>query len=230
MLAHHDVSEFLFVPLIHGVLVLGIASSLCISRIRVQVPLGGLALDAKIVAELAFATLFTMALFEKLTHNGLGVDAKRHFLHLHRFEQLGSLALGLFGGGLFSLALGFLCFSFLFVGIFAAPALSLELCNLFLGCSSFFLSRVNILGCLFIGCCVFFFFSSQLWRGTRNVHFSYQRSTPHQSVKNRIHSHKTNAYLVIHRRLLLLRLVCSLLWRHLGRAALSQGSINLVFR
>jgi hypothetical protein len=122
MLAHDDVSEFLLVPLVHRVLVLGLGP-FCISCVRVQVPLSGLALDAEIVAELAFPPLFAMALFEKLTDNGLGIDAKRYFLHLYGLEQFGSLSLGLLGRGFFGFALGLFCFSFLFVGVFATLGL-----------------------------------------------------------------------------------------------------------
>jgi hypothetical protein len=64
-----------------------------------------------------------MALFEKLTDNGLGIDAKRYFLHLYGLEQFGSLSLGLLGRGFFGFALGLFCFSFLFVGVFATLGL-----------------------------------------------------------------------------------------------------------
>lgn len=98
--AQDHISQLGFVPLFHGILLLSVIT-FCISRIRVQVPLCRLSLHAEVVAEFAFFALFAMALLEKLAHNGLRVDTKGHFLHLHGLEKLGCFSLGLLLGGFF---------------------------------------------------------------------------------------------------------------------------------
>lgn len=57
------------------------------------------------MTEFAFLALFAVAFFEELAEDGLGVDAEGDFLDLDRFEEFGSFALGLFGGGFLALSL-----------------------------------------------------------------------------------------------------------------------------
>ena len=45
------------------------------------------------MAEFAFSSLVAVPLLKELAQHGLGVYAKRHFLHLYRLEQFGSLSL-----------------------------------------------------------------------------------------------------------------------------------------
>lgn len=122
MLAHDDLTQLLLIPIIHTLLLLGsllvvlVLALLALARVRVQRLLGTLHADAEVMRELALAALFAGALFEKLAHDRLGIDAERHLLHLHGLEQLGGLLLGLQRGrgllfalqllGLFALGLG----------------------------------------------------------------------------------------------------------------------------
>ena len=109
VLAEDDVAQFLFIPVVHRILLLVLFfRGLHVSGIGVQILLSSLALHIRIVTELALLSLFTIALLEEDTQNGLGVHTKGNLLHLHRLEQLGRLLLRLIGGLLLSLTTGLL--------------------------------------------------------------------------------------------------------------------------
>jgi hypothetical protein len=110
------IPQLLFVPLSHVVLLLCLFLVLLVSVVRVQTPLLSLALHIGVVRELAFLALFAIALLEKLTENGFGVNAEWHLLNLDGFEELGDFFAGLLSGRLFFLLLELFCRFLLFVG------------------------------------------------------------------------------------------------------------------
>jgi hypothetical protein len=140
MLAHHNISQLLFIPLRHIVLLLfiRILILLLVPIVRIQTPLLRLALHVQIVREFALLALFAIALLEKLAQNSLWVDAKWHFLDLDGFEELGGFSAGLFCGGLFFLACELFGFFALLLGRPACSSSGLDLFYLFLGGSSLF--------------------------------------------------------------------------------------------
>jgi hypothetical protein len=85
-------------------------------------------------------TLLAVASLEELAQYRLGVNAKRHFLHLHRLEELRRLALRLFSRLLLRLALLLLGLLALLLRRLCRRRLRLDLGYLLLGCCSFFLS------------------------------------------------------------------------------------------
>lgn len=96
------------------------------------------------MTELAFLALFTVTLLEELAQDGLRVDAEGDLLNLHRFEEFGGLALGLFGCGLLSLSLFlFRCF-LLFFRRFARSGVLFDYCDLFLSGATFFLRKLLV--------------------------------------------------------------------------------------
>ena len=112
-----------------------------IPTILIQIPLLPLSLHRKIMAELAFPALFAIALLVVLTQHRLRIHTERHFLNLHRFEEIGRFTFGLIRGGFFLFALGFFgVFTFLFGG-FGRGGLGFYGLDLFLGLGSFFLER-----------------------------------------------------------------------------------------
>ena len=112
-----------------------------IPTILIQIPLLAFPLHRKIMAEFAFPPFFAIALLVVLTQHRLRINAKRHFLNLHRFEEIGRFTFGLFRRGFFLFALGFFgVFTFLFGG-FGRGGLGLYGLDLFLGLGSFFLDR-----------------------------------------------------------------------------------------
>lgn len=137
VLAHHDTAQLLLVPLIHGIGLLLIL--LVLTRIGVKILLGRLALDIHVVAELALLALLTTTLLVEDTKNGLGIHTEGHLLHLDRLEQLGGFTLGPLGGGLFGLALCLLGFLLLGIERLVRCGHRIQLLNLLLGGSSFFL-------------------------------------------------------------------------------------------
>lgn len=106
VLAHDDVSQLGLVPISHVVLLLLITLVVVVAGVGVQALLLALHADGRVVGELAFFALVAGALFEELTQDRLGVDAKGHLLDLDRLEEFGSLALGGLGGLLLLLAEG----------------------------------------------------------------------------------------------------------------------------
>jgi hypothetical protein len=64
--------------------------------------------SAFLVAGAGVSTFLAVPGLEELAQDRLGVDAKRHFLRLHRLEQIGDLLLRLLRGSLLPLALGLL--------------------------------------------------------------------------------------------------------------------------
>ena len=110
-----------------------------IPTILIQIPLLAFPLHRQIVAELAFSPLFAIALLVVLTQYRLRIDAKRHFLDLHRLEEIGGFTFGLFRRGFFLFALSFFgVFAFLFGGL-GRGGLGFDGLDLFLGLGSFFL-------------------------------------------------------------------------------------------
>jgi hypothetical protein len=99
------ISQLFLVPLGHAVLLLCLLLVFFVSVVRVQTPLLSLALHVGVVRELAFLALFAIALLEKLTENGLGVDTEWNLLNLDGFEELGDFFAGLLGGRFFFLFL-----------------------------------------------------------------------------------------------------------------------------
>jgi len=91
------------------------------------------------VRELALLPLVAVAILEKLADHRLWVDAKWHLLDLHGLEELGGLALGGFGGGLFLLALLFFGLLFLLLGRLRGGGCLLDLLDLLLCRAAFFL-------------------------------------------------------------------------------------------
>lgn len=143
MFAQHDTAQLLLVPLIHSISLLSVLLAFPgITRVGVQILLGRLALNVQVMTELALATLLTTTLFVELAQNSLRVDTKWNFLHLDRLEQLCSLLLSCLGSLLFELTLGLLSGSFLLFGVLVGCGLRVQLGNLSLGGSSFFLFGV----------------------------------------------------------------------------------------
>lgn len=140
VLAGNDLAQLLFVPVVHGILLLHLILILLhIPRIGVQILLGSLTFGVQVMAELALTALFTVALLVENTDNGLGVDTKRNLLHLDRLEQLCRLLLGV-GCGLllgFNASL-FSCLS-LIIRSNVGLILGFHLFDLSLGLSTFFL-------------------------------------------------------------------------------------------
>jgi len=147
VLAQDDLPQFLFVPLIHRVILLFILCCLrccSVSAVRVNVLLGGLPLDAQIMAELALVALLAIALLVEHTENGLGVDAERNLLDLHRLEQLRDLLPRLLRRRLLLLTTGLLCLFFLLLGTLVRLCLRLQLGYLFPCNATFFLYRNHV--------------------------------------------------------------------------------------
>lgn len=140
VLAEYNAAQLLLVPVLHSIgLLLLFLRLLGITRVRVQILLGRLALDVQVMAELALATLVATALLVKNTQHSLRVHAEGHLLHLHGLEQISRLSLRILGGLLLGLALLLLGFFPLGVGRFAGRGLCLQLLDLLLGGTTFFL-------------------------------------------------------------------------------------------
>jgi len=94
-------------------------------------------------------TLLTSAMLEKLTENSLGIDAKGNLLDDGVFHRQRSFFSSHLGGQLLALPLSLFGFLALLLGGFGAGRLGLDLFDLFLGDSSFFLhfgEKVNEAG------------------------------------------------------------------------------------
>lgn len=144
VLAHHDTAQLLLVPVVHGIGLPGFLFRL--TGVSVEILLRGLALNVHIVTELALAALLTTTLLVEHTQHGLGVNTERHLLDLDGLEELCCLLLGQLSGLLLGLTLGLLGCLLLFVGILVGCGLRIQLGNLFLGGSSFFLRGVVLVG------------------------------------------------------------------------------------
>lgn len=140
VLAEHNAAQLLLVPVFHLVGLLRLLRCLLIiTRIGIQILLGGLALDIHVMTELALAALFAATLLVEETQHGLRIDTEGHFLYLYRLVQVCSLPLGVLGGLLLCLTLELLSSFPLVIGGFVRGRLRLELLNLFLGGTTFFL-------------------------------------------------------------------------------------------
>lgn len=91
------------------------------------------------MAEFTFSALLTISLFEEYAQNGLGIDAKGHFLHLDGFEKFRNLSLRLLCGCLFLFTFLSLGVLFLLVETLVRLRLGLQLGYLLLGTTAFFL-------------------------------------------------------------------------------------------
>lgn len=148
VLAHDNAAQLLLVPCVHGIGLLCLFGVLCIARIGVQILLGSLALDVQVVTEFTLATLLTATLLVELTQYGLRVDTKGHLLNLHWLEKVGSFPLRGICGILLCLKSGLLGVFALLIGVTAMSSLCLQLLNLFLGGTTFFLFKEYVSGCL----------------------------------------------------------------------------------
>lgn len=136
----HHISQFRLIPLINRIFLLAISSSLRISRIRVQIPLGRFPFHAKIVAEFTLFALVAVSLFIELAYDGFGIHTKGHFLYLDGLEEFGGILSGLFFGSLFGGSTRLFGFFPFLVGVFVGLRLCFKLGYLSAGASSFFLS------------------------------------------------------------------------------------------
>ena len=140
VLAENHLAKFLFIPIIHGILLLRLLLRLLIiPGIGVKILLGSLALGVQVVAELALATLFAVSLFVENTDDGLRVDTERNLLDLDGLEEFHGLLLGIFCGLLVGFTASLLGFFSLRIGCFAVGVLGLHLGDLPLGLGTFFL-------------------------------------------------------------------------------------------
>ena len=140
VLAENHLAKFLFIPIIHGILLLRLLLFLfIIAGIGVEILLGSLALSVQVVAELALATLFAVALLVENTDDGLGVDTERNLLHLDGLEELHGLLLGVLSGLLVGFTASLFGFFSFRIGCLAVGVLSLHLGDLPLGLGTFFL-------------------------------------------------------------------------------------------
>lgn len=141
MFTQHHISQLGLIPLINRIFLLGICSSIRISRIRVQISLRGFSLDAQIVAKFALLALVAVSLFIELTHHSLGVHAKGNLLYLDGFEEFRSISFGLFFGRFFGRSTGLFGFFPFLICILVRFGLCFKLGYLFSGASSFFLCK-----------------------------------------------------------------------------------------
>lgn len=140
VLAENNFAKFLFVPFVHCVALLRLLLLfLRISRIGVEILLGRFPLNVQIMTELALLSLFTVALLVEDTQDGLRVDTKRNLLNLHGLEQLQGFLLCSLSGLLLGFTAGLLSLLLLGFGGLVVCCLSLELCNLLLRGTTFFL-------------------------------------------------------------------------------------------
>lgn len=140
VLAEHDAAQLLLIPIIHSIgLLLLFLGFFGITRVGVQILLGRLPLNVQVMAELALATLVATALLVEDTQNSLRVHAERNLLYLYGLEQVCRLSLRILGGLLLGLTLRLLGFFPLGVGRFVGCGLCLQLLDLLLGSTTFFL-------------------------------------------------------------------------------------------
>lgn len=125
MFVEDDVAEFLFVPVLHIVFLLFFP--LLFPSVLIQVPLGHLLADIEVMAEFTFPSFVAMTLLEKLAENCLWIYTKGDLLYLDWLKQLGSLSLGLFGGGFLFGSLLLLGFFSFFLGRLVGFCLSRQL-------------------------------------------------------------------------------------------------------
>ena len=148
MFAQYDAAQLLLVPLIHSISLLSVLLAFPgITRVGVQILLGRLALNVQVMTELALATLLTATLLVELAQNSLRVDTEWNLLYLDGLEQLCRFFLSCLGSLLFGLTLGLLSGSFLLFGVLVGCGLRVQLVNLSLGGSSFFLFKFMLVGC-----------------------------------------------------------------------------------
>lgn len=160
------------------------------------------------MAKFTLFALVAVSLFIKLAYHGLGIHTKGHFLYLNGLEEFCGILSGLFLGSLFGGSTRLFGFFPFLVGVLVGFGLRFELGYLSAGASSFFLSfRVRIV---------------------ESSHVDWARSVPlgltYIFHTKRLHTVSLTpqiffldkTHLILHRRLLLLGLICSFLWRHLG--------------
>ena len=95
LFAQHDLAQFLFIPVVHSILLLRLfLSSLNITRISVQILFSGLPLDIQVMTELALLALLAIALFMEHTEHGLRIHTERNLLRLQWLKQLCGFLLG----------------------------------------------------------------------------------------------------------------------------------------
>ena len=153
--AENNTSKLLLVPVIHGILLLLVFFlGFLITRVGVQILLGGLTFDIGVVGELALPALFTVALLEEKTQNSLWVNAEWNLLDLYRLEELKSLLLGLLCGFLFSLTLLLICGLLFLVCVFVAGSLSIQLLDLSFGRSSLFILETELIQIRLASCSI----------------------------------------------------------------------------
>ena len=140
VLVKNNAAKLLFIPIIHGILLLFLFLILLnISGIGVEILLGSLALHIRVVTKFTLTALFAVALLVEHTKDSLRVDAKRNLLHLHGLEQLCGFSLGVFGGLLICFTASFLGFLAPVVWVLVGLVLGLHLGDLALGLGTFFL-------------------------------------------------------------------------------------------
>lgn len=139
MLAEHNAAQFLLVPVIHRIGLLLVLGIFDVARVGVKILLGRLTLNVQIVTEFALLALLTASLLVEHTQYGLRVHAEGDLLYLDGLKQLGSLLLCQLSGLLLGLALLFLGFFPLGFGVLVGFGHRLQLLDLFLGSTTFFL-------------------------------------------------------------------------------------------
>jgi len=145
MLTQHHLAQLLLIPIVHAILLLVLL--LLLSTICVQTLLLCLALDRQIVTKLALPTLVAVAFFVELAEDCLWIDTEGHLLDLYGLEEVGDFAACVLGGLLFLFTLELFGFLLLLVGSLCGRDLSLDLFDLFLSSTTFFLwKRVLVWG------------------------------------------------------------------------------------
>ena len=129
-----------FVPLRHVIFLLDLVFSF--PRILIEILLLAFPFHGQIMAEFALLSLLAVALLVKRTDYRLWIHTKRYLLYLDGLEQLRGFSLRLLRGRFVFFPLRFFgLFSFLIRG-FGLGSLALDLLDLFLGLSSFFLMPI----------------------------------------------------------------------------------------
>lgn len=126
VLAEDDLAQLLLIPVVNRILLLRLfLGRLHVSGIGVEILLGRLALNTRVVTELALATLLTVTLLVENAKHSLRIHTEGNLLNLHGLEQLQGLLLGLLGGLLLGLSAGLLGFLLLCIGVLVGCRLGL---------------------------------------------------------------------------------------------------------
>lgn len=126
VLAEDDLAQLLLIPVVNRILLLRLfLGRLHVSGIGVEILLGRLALNTRVVTELALATLLTVTLLVENAKHSLWIHTEGNLLNLHGLEQLQGLLLGLLGGLLLGLSAGLLGFLLLCIGVLVGCRLGL---------------------------------------------------------------------------------------------------------